>query len=227
MIFRIFIGFDERETVAYHVAAHSILRRACCPVSITPLRRECLPMLTRKRGEHDSTDFAISRFLVPHLCDYEGVALFMDCDVLVLHDVSELLTTAMCNKILGDYAVQVVQHDYTPKGQTKFLGQKQTKYARKNWSSVMLFNNEMCRDLTAGYVNEAPGLDLHQFAWTDKVGALPPEWNVLIGEPENMEQINDSKLLHYTQGTPCFAEYSKGPEADLWYTEYRDMLRAG
>jgi lipopolysaccharide biosynthesis glycosyltransferase len=224
-MFKIFIGFDPRETVAYHVAAHSILSRARVPISITPLKRECLPLSFRKRGEHDSTEFAISRFLVPHLCDFEGIALFMDCDVLVQHDISELLTTGMCNKILGDYSVQVVQHDYTPSTTMKFLNQKQTKYARKNWSSVMLFNNELCKGLTEGYVNEAPGLDLHQFTWTDKIGKLDPEWNVLVGE-HNQVSV-PPKLLHYTLGTPCFAECSEGRYADLWHNEYRDMLRYG
>ncbi|MBM3523692.1 MAG: glycosyltransferase, partial [Alphaproteobacteria bacterium] len=41
---RAFIGFDPRETVAYHVFAHSILARATEPVSITPL------MLTQLGG---------------------------------------------------------------------------------------------------------------------------------------------------------------------------------
>lgn len=224
-MFRIFVGYDERETVAYHVAAHSILRRARVPISITPLKRECLPFHFRKRGEHDSTDFAISRFLVPHLCEYKGIALFMDCDVLVLADVAELLTAGMCNEILGDYAVQVIQHNYTPSTAMKFLGQKQTTYARKNWSSVMLFNNAMCKDLTAGYVNEAPGLDLHQFSWTDKIGKLDPAWNVLVGEHNQV--AGTPKLLHYTLGTPCFADCANGPYADLWHDERRDMLKAG
>jgi len=225
-MFRIFIGFDPRETVAYHVAAHSILRRASIPVAITPLRRESIPILTRQRGEHDSTEFAISRFLVPYLCKYDGYALFMDCDVAVMADISELEIYAMAQTILGDNAVSVVQHDYTPRDSTKFLNQKQTKYARKNWSSVMLFNCNQCKDLRPEYVNEAPGLDLHQFAWTDKVGKLPPEWNVLVGE-ENQPDWRKAKLLHYTKGTPCFPKYNNGPEAGIWQAEYDDLRRAG
>jgi len=85
---RIFIGYDDRESVAYHVLCHSILSRVTCPLSITPLRRETLPMLKRKRGALDSTEFAISRFLVPHLCDYRGYAVFMDCDMLCLGDMA-------------------------------------------------------------------------------------------------------------------------------------------
>lgn len=225
---RVFIGFDPRETVAYHVAAHSIIRRATIPVSITPLRRESLPMLTRPRGEHDSTEFAISRFLVPYLCGYDGVALFMDCDMVMLADVKELETLAMADAILQDTAVRVVKHDYTPKGTTKFLGQGQTRYMRKNWSSVMLFNCNQCKDLRAEYVNEAPGLDLHQFAWLpdEKIGKLDPAWNVLVGE-DNQPSWDAAKVLHYTKGTPCFPEYNSGPEAGIWQAEYDDLRRAG
>lgn len=225
---RIFIGYDPRETVAYHVAAHSIIRRATIPVSITPLRRESLPMLTRPRGEHDSTEFAISRFLVPYLCGFDGVALFMDCDMVMLADIKELETLAMADAILQDTAVRVVKHQYTPRGYSKFLGQKQTTYSRKNWSSIMLFNCNQCKDLRAEYVNEAPGLDLHQFAWLpdEKIGALDPRWNVLVGE-DNQPSWESAKVLHYTKGTPCFPEYNHGPEAGLWQAEYQDMLRAG
>jgi hypothetical protein len=225
---RIFIGYDPRETVAYHVAAHSIIRRATIPVSITPLRRESLPMLTRPRGEHDSTEFAISRFLVPYLCNYDGIALFLDCDVIMLADVKQLETLAMADAILQSTAVRVVKHQYTPRSYTKFLGQKQSTYNRKNWSSVMLFNCNQCKDLRAEYVNEAPGLDLHQFAWLrdEQIGVLSKDWNVLVGE-ENQASWDGAKILHFSQGTPCFPEYNNGPEAGLWQAEYEDMRRAG
>ena len=67
----------------------------------------------------------------------------------------------------ADKAVLVCKHDYVPKSERKFLDQVQTKYARKNWSSLMLFNNERCRALTPRYVSAASGLELHRFAWTE------------------------------------------------------------
>lgn len=225
---RIFIGYDPRETVAYHVASHSIIRRASIPVSITPLRRESLAMLTRPRGEHDSTEFAISRFLVPYLCSYDGIALFLDCDVIMLADVAELEFIGMSMRLLQDHAVKVVKHDYQPRGDTKFLGQGQTRYMRKNWSSVMLFNCNACGDLRAEYVNEAPGLDLHQFAWLkdERIGSLDKAWNHLVNE-ENQCDWQQAKLLHYSQGTPCFPDYNHGQEAGLWQAEYDDLRRVG
>lgn len=220
---RIFIGFDKDESVAYHVLAHSILRNASIPVSISPLKKELFRgFFNRERGEKDSTDFAITRFLVPFLCDYEGFAIFMDCDMLCLGDVGEL---ANYMTLMDHYniAVRVVKHDYQPSTKTKFLDQVQTSYSKKNWSSVMVFNNTLCRSLTPEYVEKAHGLDLHQFKWCKEhqVGDMPKEWNWLVGEYGRPE--NEIKLLHYTLGTPCFQEYQNCEYSDLWQYEYKNM----
>lgn len=217
---RIFIGFDKAETVASYVLAHSIQRQASGPVNITFLNRRILPFFTRKRGELDSTDFSISRFLVPYLCGYEGWALFIDCDMIALADVYEIW--AQRN---DDYAVRVVKHPaYFPKEEIKFLGNQQTAYNKKNWSSVMFFNNRRCKDLTLKLVNSAPGLHLHRFEWLagdHLIGSLPKEWNVLIGVQDIPEF---PKLLHYTSGGPYFPEYRNCQCSDLWFEELRDML---
>ena len=169
----VFIGYDSREEMAFHVLARSIWQRASLPVSITPLRLEQLPMW-RERHPLQSTEFSFSRFLVPYLCNYEGHAIFMDCDMLCLDDIAKLW------KLRDSNAVQVVKHDHNPTESTKFLNQPQTPYRRKNWSSVMIFNNPKCRALTPEYVNKATGLELHQFAWTDEIGSLPANWNYLV-----------------------------------------------
>lgn len=232
-VFKIFIGYDPKETVAYHVLSHSILSRATCPVSITPLRRESLPI--KPRGALDSTEFATSRFLVPYLCDFKGTALFMDCDMLVLDNVHMPFFAGLSNLVLKDWAVACVQHDYKPKSADKFLGQKQTIYPRKNWSSFMLFDCEECSILTPDYVNKAPGLELHQFKWTEKIGSLDPRWNNLIGEECELP-IADSYNLHFTRGGPWFKPMASRlvninqaiNNADmLWELEMGAMLKVG
>lgn len=221
---RIFIGYDDNERIAYHVLSHSIQRRASIPISITPLNRATLTaVFDRPRGEYESTDFSISRFIVPYLCDFEGWAVFMDCDMVCLGDVAELASYMSLMEKYGT-AVRCVQHDYTPKSDTKFLHQKQTTYEKKNWSSMMLLNNVLCRKLTPEYVNQAPGLALHRFEWVsqDKVRKMPKEWNVLIGE-ENQASIDDAKLIHFTNGGPWFPEYKNCEGANLWFHERENM----
>ena len=213
---RCFIGYDPAETVAYHVLAHSILRHASVPVSITPLVLRQLPM-TRERDPRQSTEFSFSRFLVPWLCGFKGEAIFLDCDMLVRADIAEL----RCEK---GKSVSVVKHEYTPSTEVKFLGNQQTKYEKKNWSSVMVFDCSGCAVLTPDYVNTATGLELHQFKWLGGdylIGDLDPSWNHLVGENPHNQQ---ARLVHYTLGTPCFAKYANCEFSEEWHEERRLML---
>jgi hypothetical protein len=214
---RVFIGYDPNETVAYHVLAHSIMRHASVPVSITPLKLSQLPM-ARKRDPKQSTEFSFSRFLVPYLCGYEGQAIFMDCDMLCRTDIATMRGTPGA-------AVSVVKHEYAPRPEDKFLGQKQTIYAKKNWSSVMLFDNAQCSALTPEFVNGASGLALHQFKWIDEsqIGELDKRWNCLISE-ENQCSVRDAKILHYSRGGPWFMKFHSCDGANDWYSEKAMML---
>jgi hypothetical protein len=222
---RVFIGYDRREAVAYHVLAHSILRRASIPVSVAPVMLSQLQgIYTRARGPTESTEFSLSRFLVPALSGYEGWSLFMDCDMLCRTDIAALAAESGRH---ADKAVLVCQHDYVPKSERKFLNQVQTKYPRKNWSSLMLFNNARCRALTPGYVNQATGLELHRFSWLEDdglIGKLPLEWNWLVDE---YEAKADAKIVHYTLGGPWFPEYEDCDYADEWRYELKAMTHAG
>lgn len=174
-----------------------------------------------KRDKHplQSTEFSFSRFLTPYLSRYSGWSVFMDCDMLMLDDIARLWA-------LRDerYAVMVVKHEHVPRETQKFLGMPQSKYQKKNWSSVILFNNARCAALTPEYVNTASGLDLHQFRWLEseeEIGALPKRWNHLVGyDPPNA----DAALVHYTLGGPYFAEYCDCEYADEWQTEKARML---
>lgn len=222
---RIFIGYDRRETVAWHVLSHSILARATQPVAIAPLTLHGLAgRFRRERHPLQSTDFSFTRFLVPWLCGYEGWALFMDCDMLVREDIASLWS-------LRDerHAVQCVQHAHCPQEARKFLGEPQTTYGRKNWSSVMLFNNARCRALTPDYVATAPGLALHQFAWLadqgeGAIGALPSRWNHLVGHDA---PDPGAANVHFTVGGPWFAAYGDCEHAQSWRDERAAMLSAG
>ena len=215
---RIFIGYDQVESAAFYVLAHSLHRRSSMPISICPLNRDTLRgIFTRAHGELESTDFSISRFLVPWLSGYAGWSIFMDCDMVCRDDVAKLWAWRD-----DRYAVQCVQHEHIPMETTKFLNRPQTRYGKKNWSSVMLFNNARCQPLTPGYVNTAPGLHLHQFVWLkpDEVGHLPNHWNHLV----DVDAHQDASLVHYTQGGPWFREYADCDFHQDWHAEKSLML---
>ena len=225
--FRVFIGWDSREPIAYDVARHSLLKRASIPVEVTPIKVEEMRargLYTRGKDPLASTEFTYTRFLTPALAGFSGWALFCDCDFLWLGDIAELAAYTRAPK-----AIYCVQHDYRPKETTKMDGAVQTVYPRKNWSSLMLFNcdHPAVRQLTPEVVNSASGAYLHRLQWVDDadIGDLPTEWNWLEGWNEKPAQ-GTPKVVHYTRGGPWFADWQDVDYGDLWRAE-RDAVLAG
>lgn len=223
MTARVFIGWDSRETIAYHVLAHSIIERASTPVAISPVGNAVLPpaLWWRPKGPYDSTEFSNARFLVPALCDFEGWAIFMDCDMACLDDILELW-----DQRDERVAVLVRKHEHVPTNATKFLGATQTRYPRKNWSSLMLLNcaHPDTRRLTVEHVNQAAGLDLHGFAWTTEanIGSIAGPWNELVTHDRRPVSPSPS-LVHYTDGGPWHG-YIGQDFADAWAQELDSLL---
>ena len=216
----IFIGYDSKEKVAYNVLSHSIIQNSTKPVAITPIALNHLrDDFVRERNALSSTEFSFSRFMIPHLMNYQGWALFMDCDMLMFEDIAELWRMRDDSK-----AIQVCKHNYTPKTDKKFLGQVQTKYEKKNWSSFMLMNCKKCTTLTPDYVNKASGLELHQFKWLESeelIGELPLEWNWLVNEYEYKQDV---KNVHFTEGGPWFTEYRECDYANDWFKNHDECM---
>lgn len=223
---KIFIGFDPREAVAYHVCSNSLIRHSSAPVSLTPLALENLSGYKEMHSD-GSNQFIYSRFLVPHLMDYKGWALFMDGDMLVRDDIAKLWALRDDSK-----AAMCVHHNYKTRAPVKYLGSPNQDYPRKNWSSVVLWNcsHPANRAVTPEFIQNATGAQLHRFTWLDDslIGELPIEWNWL---PDEFGPNPDAKLLHYTLGTPCFHEYADTPMGSEWHRErmlmdYSDQYKA-
>jgi lipopolysaccharide biosynthesis glycosyltransferase len=210
----IYIGYDPREAVAYHVCCNSLIRHSSVPLSITPLALTNLCGYA-ERHRDGSNQFIYSRFLVPELMGYKGWAIFMDGDMLLRTDIAELWEMRDESK-----AVLCVHHDYKTKAHDKYLGAKNQDYPRKNWSSVVLWNcgHPANQAVTSEFVEKSTGAQLHRFTWLDDdlIGQLPVEWNWL---PDEFGANPQAKLLHWTLGTPCFHEYSDVPMAGEWHRE--------
>jgi len=210
----IFIGYDPREAVAYHVCTNSIIRHSSQPVSLCPLALNILKGYEEKHTD-GSNHFIYSRFLVPHLMNYNGWAIFMDGDMLLRDDITNLWNFKDDSK-----AVMVVKHNYKTKMSTKYLGAKNEDYPRKNWSSVILWNcgHPANKQITPEFIQNATGAQLHRFTWLDDqlVGELPLEWNWL---PDEYGANTEANLLHYTLGTPSFQEFATTPMGDEWHRE--------
>ena len=222
-LLKVFIGYDPVESVAWHAMAHSILVRSSIPVSIIPVNVANLKEIyTRERDLKQSNEFSFTRFLVPYLCDYQGYAVFFDCDMMLRTDISEILNVT---KAQPDKAVYVVQHNYEPRDEIKFLNAVQYKYPRKNWSSVMLWDcaHPANKKVTADFVNTATPMELHRFQWLedDQIGELDVRWNWLVGEYD--QPPSDVKNVHWTIGGPYFDEYKNSDFASEWFAESEKM----
>ena len=188
-VFRIFIGYDERQAVSYTTLQHSILETSSGPVSVTPLILSTLPIT--RRG---LTPFTFSRFLVPWLCGYQGHALFLDADMFLVSDVCELV------KYFDErHAISVVR-----------------SIAQFEQSSVMLFNNAHPKNrvLTPEFVQTSEG-NFHGLFWLgeEEIGAIDAKWNQLVGYQKCR---GSSGNLHFTMGVPAFPETSTSEFGQIW-----------
>lgn len=219
---KIFIGYDDKEAVSFHTLSHSIMRHASKPVAIIPLNLANLgSVYKRPHDPRQSNSFSFSRFLVPYLCNYQGSAIFMDCDMLVTSDICDLFDHLSCS----EKPVHVVKHDYKSKVDVKYLGNKQYHYPKKNWSSFVFWNCEAEQNkcVTPKLVNESEPAYLHRFQWLDdsEIGEIEIKWNFLVGEYERMEATPNN--IHWTLGGPYFNDYRDADYADLWHKEFELM----
>ena len=186
---KIFVGFDERQRASFTTLATSIYETATRPVAVTPLILRTLPIT--RRG---LTPFTFSRFLVPWLCEFQGAAVFMDADMLLASDITELE-----QQISEDIAVSVVR-----------------SLDLYEQTSFMLLNcaHPSHRRLTPEFIQET-GVNLHAMEWVGEaeIGELDAKWNQLIGYQDvDLTQGN----IHYTMGIPAFPETASSPGAALW-----------
>jgi lipopolysaccharide biosynthesis glycosyltransferase len=251
-IFPIYIGWDSREPIAYEVCKYSILRNTRQLLKIKPLKERELrkhgffirPWLIDGKtgnkidlidGKPFSTEFSHTRFLVPHLRNHKGWALFMDSDMIFTTDIKELL-----NQRNDKYAVMVVKHNHRPKELDKMDDQPQQAYHRKNWSSFVLWNcgHPSNAKITAERVNTYSGGELHAFSWLkdSEIGSLDSTWNWIEGispmPPEYTTFARTKKrptpnVIHYTLGGPWFENCQDVMYAEEWTQEYERWQRNG
>lgn len=219
---KLLIGWDSREAVGSHVFLQSVVDHCSLPIDVTILTPKLIGDLGV--GTDGTNAFSKARFLAPYIYGFNGHTIFLDgADMLCMGDIAELWN-------LRDHraAIQVVQHDYTPRSKRKYIGTKleadNKPYPRKNWSSLILWHNSWFghRILTPEFINRASGPDLHRFSWIpeDRISPLPKRWNVLIDEDN---QDESPLLAHWTNGIPAFEHYSKAPYSSDWKRSWLKM----
>ena len=210
---KIFIGYEKNHPEAYTVCRASI-QRFNDQYDIRPLIKEDLQRqaIYTRPYQGESTDFAFTRFLVPHLMDYDGYGLFCDGDFLWRCDPKEI--TEFVDQ---SCAVSVVKHpELIMSDHVKMEGKINRPYPKKYWSSLMYFNCSLCKELTREYVSRKQASELHGFDWAEDIGSIPATFNMLVGYYDFI----DPKAVHFTDGGPWLEQYKDVPYADEW----RDVL---
>ena len=89
--FHVVINADESQELAAGVLARGLRDHATIPIAISVLKNPTLPRVRNpQRWPRDTR--ALSRFLIPELTGHQGLALFLEADMLVRGDVAELVS---------------------------------------------------------------------------------------------------------------------------------------
>lgn len=214
----VFIGYDSSnygQELAYEVCKRSILKHTNKHVNFykmikSDMIKEGIFTRTDKDG---ATEFTYTRFFVPYLSNYKGYSLFCDSDFLWNCDINEIFE----NYKDPNKALSCVMHKYLNcNDKIKMDNQKQEWYPKKNWSSLILFNNEheSTKKLTLDNINIKSPKWLHRFEWAkdEEVLEIPKDYNYLV----DYYYDGNIKALHYTDGGPWHPSFENVSYGDLW-----------
>lgn len=221
----VYVGYDDEQDIAYRVCKYSIHQNSKdSNIAVEKINSNTVKGYDRKHDPLASTPFTYARFYVPYINNYQGFSIFCDGDFLFLADINELIE-------LFDpkYAVQVVKHDYNPTYAIKMNNKIQTTYPRKNWSSLILWNNSHPKNkqLTLELLNRETGSFLHQFKWLEdnEIGEINYAWNWLVGWYKETSTTKP-KALHFTEGGP-WLKSTETEYDNLWIrykNEFKDVI---
>lgn len=215
----VFIGSSTGNRLEAAVAKWSIQKRSAAELRILEILGDTGQVLEgdtviAEVGLQDlalSTKFTLMRMACPEICGFNGIAVYLDCDVIALAPIESLV-------------LELPQH-------ASILATK--RYAPGSWaSSVMVMKNE-----TMKFSSESIGSDLTKSVYEIEdviylrrsflekhgisVAPINKNWNVFDRADE------DTKILHFTNLRTQPYNFTNHPFEDLWFQEARDARRNG
>ncbi len=216
---KVFVGTDDLQQDAEKVLEYSIRTNTKDDVNLT---------FMRLGWQTPPTGFSSHRYLIPKLCNYKGYAIYLDVDMLVLGDLSELWNyktkgkwcITHFNKKNRD-EVSVIDcsafRDLPKENQLKMISGKQM--ARS------IINSGVDGSRASRYLKNIPKTWNHQRLCMGASKAL------LCSDDSCDGQLGETKLIHYTNlraqpwcpdPTIDYMPYGCTKAADLFF-EYLDM----
>lgn len=211
---RVYVGAVHSHRLMVDVLRWSIQRHASRAVevlSIGDLVGTGLPV-PRKPENRPVTPFSFQRFAVPMLAGWQGRALYLDADQLVLRDIAEL------NDLPMPFGLRLrCRNGKGPDGRTGV-----------HVSSVMLLACERLRDWEPQRIADAmdagrlsyPGMMKLKPVWWK--GGFSRHWNSL----DHLEP-GHTGLLHYTRRSTQPWIAAGHPNEDLWFGALYEGLDRG
>jgi hypothetical protein len=217
---RIFIGTEPKTEIARKVLECSIQRRTDMTVEFTPMLGPAWEYPTD--GFTQGTGFSLRRWMVPAACNWQGRAIYLDADQLVLSDIWDLWTKP--EQVPG------------PRGTSAWLTYQPDKFSAAPWpqSSVMVIDCEAARgqwgwdiarvlDHLRRHPSKQAYADFMHCTWMEP----PPQriedaWNHL-----NVYQPGQTKLLHYTKEPEQPWYRPDHPYAREWQLELSVAIATG
>ena len=198
-LIKVFIAATRSEWLPMKVLEFSIRKHTSQPVQITPISsfERTIP-IPQDHENQPRTPFSFQRFLIPELCNYQGKAIYLDADMQVFSDISDL------------FSIPFNKHD--------LLTTNSSTSCRANQFSVMLLD---CQALEWNIDSIVDALDSNQLDYdglmyhmkvANNIGnTIKPEWNSL----EYFEK-DITSLLHYTDmNNQPWVSYNN-PNTYLW-----------
>lgn len=205
---KVFVGSLEDQWLATRLLEFSIRWRTNARVEFMPLYQANItipqPQLPQNQPR---TPFSFQRFLIPELCQQQGIGIYLDSDMMVFTDIKDLAFREMNNAdILHCWG--------------------SADSGRKPQFSVMLLN---CEKLGWDINDIVNRLDAGEFSYEElmhemkllmsKSGEVETEWNSL-----EYFQAGKTKLLHYTDMNIQPWLSRKNPLAHIWISELASAL---
>jgi hypothetical protein len=194
---RVFVGTEAKTLVPYLVLRHSIVSRTNQAVEVVEMG-DFDPWVVPP-DVHQGTGFSLRRWMIPQACHFQGTALYLDADQIVLADIAELWryrehgrTIACCYRPDKSSAMLTGVSD-SPVPQTSVMVINCDRCDPAAWDVRAIFG----RIRAAGPPRSSAAVRVYQEVMhgrlvSDEPFPLDPRWNEF-----NALQA-DSKLLHYT-----------------------------
>lgn len=212
-VIRIYIGTDSTQELGAKIFQYSVKRHTDAIVEFDTMPEVTWPY-PKDPQNFPGTNFSFHRFAIPKLAGYQGKALYVDADMLVLRDIRELWNTPF------DVAAAVLCAASSEPGK------------RRRQLSVMLMDCARLDWDVDKIITE--GLDGGKFTYDQLIydlciepegkvrDSIPAQWN-------SLEKYEPGKtgLIHYTETRkqPWLSRRNKN--GWLWLEYLRDAIAEG